>query len=135
MSWAAGNNFLPPSIVDAYLTAVYEVDFASGVRQFHHGEQGEPAPPFAIVTACNPGEEALPEDENGRRNARLEAMLGEAGYCFVSARGYDPSRTHEEPSFAVFGIDSGDSLALARLYGQAAIFWWDGHSGQVLFTG
>ena len=128
------SNSLPASLVDAYLTATYDVDFASGTRRFHHGEAAEDAPPFAIVTACNPGMEYLPEADNQARNQWLEQMLDEHGQCYVSARGYDPSGTHEEPSFAVFGVELDEALALAREFEQAAVFWWDGHSGWVLFT-
>lgn len=134
MARGPGSNSLPAALVDAYLTATYEVDFASGVRQFHHGEPGEVAPPFAIVTACNPGMEDLLEAENEARNAWLEEMLDGMGHCYVSARGYDPGETHEEPSFAVFGVELEDALALAREFEQAAIFWWDGGAGHVLFT-
>ena len=134
MAHGPRSNSLPASLVDAYLTATYEVDFASGVRQFHQGECGGAAPPFAIVTACNPGIEYLPEAENRARNERLEQLLDETGYCYVSARGYDPSRLHAEPSFAVFGAEIEDALALAREFEQAAVFWWDGRTGRVLFT-
>jgi len=121
-------------LVNAYLSATYEVDFASGMRQFHHGEPGEVGPPFAIVTASNPGTEYLPDEQNQARNARLQEVLDERGFCYVSARGYNAARTHEEPSFAVLGIELEDALRLAREFEQAAIFWWDGHTGQVRFT-
>jgi hypothetical protein len=135
MRHGAGSNSLPASLVDAYLSATYEVDFAGGTRRFRHGESGEAAPPFAIVTACNPGMEYLPEGENETRNEWLEEMLDEGSFCYVSARGYDPGQTHDEPSFAVFGVEVDEALVLARDFEQAAIFWWDGRTGRVLFTG
>jgi len=124
---------LPRALQDAYLTAVYEVDFASSARQFRHRESGNPAPALAIVTACNPGLEVCLPEENEARNQWLEERLHEEGLCYVSARGYDPGRDHEEPSFAVLGITLEDACALAREFDQAAIFWWDGRIGQVLF--
>ena len=68
------------------------------------------------------------------RTAGVEAWLDEEGYCYVSARGFDDGRSHEEPSFAVLGIELDDALGLAREFGQAAIFWWDGAVGRVVFT-
>ena len=79
MARRAGSSSLPALLVDAYLSATYEVDFASGTRPFHHGESGDPAPPFAIVTASNPGMEYLFEAENRARNECLEQMLAATG--------------------------------------------------------
>jgi len=124
---------LPEALQDAYLTAIYEVDFASAARRFRHGESGEPAPSFGIITACNPGLEVCSPEEIEARNRWLEERLDEEGLCYVSARGYDPGGDHEEPSFAVFGITLDDACALAHEFDQAAIFWWDGRIGQVLF--
>jgi hypothetical protein len=125
---------LPPDLCRAYLDAIYEVDFASGVRQFRHGEAGQAGPAVAIVTAWHPGVSRLSEAESEAANVRLEAWLDEEGYCYVSARGFDDGRSHEEPSFAVLGIELDDALGLAREFGQAAIFGWDGAVGRVVFT-
>lgn len=116
------------------MDAVYEVDFASGLRQFRHGQSGPPAPAFAIVTAWHPGISRPSQAENEAGNTRLEAALDADGYCYVSARGFDDERTHVEPSFAVVGIEEDTALTLAREFGQAAIFWWDGSAGRVVFT-
>jgi len=125
---------IPAELRRAYTGAIYEVDFASGVRQFRHGEPGSTAPPFAIVTAWQPGTSRPSANENEAANARLEAALDDEGYCYVSARGFDDGRTHEEPSFAVMGIELDDAVELARAFAQAAIFWWDGAVGRVVFT-
>ena len=125
---------LPAALRQAYMDAVYEVDFASGLRQFRHGEGGPAAPAFAIVTAWHPGRSRPSQAENEAANARLEARLDTEGYCYVSARGFDDGRTHEEPSFAVMGVELKDALELAREFGQAAIFWWGGAAGRVVFT-
>lgn len=126
---------LPLHLRRAYLDATYEVDFASGIRPFRHESGSAPGPAFAIVTAWNPGESRPSPAENEASNARLAARLDDDGYCYVSARGFDDGRSHEEPSFAVLGIEEDEALALAREFRQAAIFWWDGAVGRVVFTG
>ena len=125
---------LPAHLHAAYCDAVYEVDFASGRRAFRHGQRAAPCPAFAIVTAWHPGTARPSQAENEAANERLASVLDAEGYCYVTARGYSPDHTHEEPSFAILGIELEEALVLASTFGQAAIFWWDGEAGRVILT-
>lgn len=125
---------LPFTLRVAYLKAIYEVDFATGRRKFRHGAVGPAYPPFAVITAWDPGMQRRPPAENEAANQRLASCLESRRLDYVDARNFAPGGAHEEPGFAVFGLARDEALALASQFGQAAIFWWDGREGRVVFV-
>lgn len=78
------------------------------------------APTYA-VTAWNPGEER-PARENAAANARLEADLLAAGIEHHPATGSSPDGSWSEPGFLLVGCRRNEALAVARRYGQLAIY-------------
>ncbi len=77
---------------------------------------------FAFMTAWNPHSQSLSDEENRRRNARLERHLNEFGYRYLSGAGI--SRTHAWPpeeSFLVIDIPPTAALEIAASFEQNAI--------------
>ena len=60
-----------------------------------------PAPSFAILTASNPMDKLLGENENQLRNEALRTLLEEEEVDFRELIGASPDWTHKEASFAV----------------------------------
>ena len=118
-----------------YESATYEVWFEDGPRRFRVGSRASDhcAEPFALVTGYNPGGETTPETINEASNAMLEIELQGRGFRYHLASGHDADWTHDEPSFAVFAISQEQALAIAGRFRQAAIFWWDGKRGSLLW--
>ena len=92
--------------------------------------------PFGVFTAENPagenaqdaatgGEEARRERSNDRRTSRLEDELTGAGVEFVEVDGVSPDGVYRERCVAAL-LPREESAALARRYGQLALFWFDG---------
>src|SRR5690606_7525172 len=79
--------------------------------------------PFAVITACNPGGQRRGAAENASRTAALEAALHERGAAFTPVDGCSPDRSHREPGFAM-RLPLPDARALARRFGQDALFWF-----------
>lgn len=97
--------------------------------------QGDaPVQCFAIVTAFNPGYERPNPEQNAEANARLEQWLTKQQFTFTKAKGYAKDESHVEPSFAVFEVSADEALLVALYFGQAAIYYWDGRKGKVLYT-
>lgn len=122
----------------AYENAVYTADLPSGRVEFRVGKTPSgPAPKdaLAIVTAWNPGRHRQTGAENREANARMADALQAAGLAFHPARASAPDGTHAEPSFAVPGVAPAEALVLARDFGQAAIFYWDGACACLLWCG
>ncbi len=119
-----------PSLEAAYLAAVYEVDFSAGSVRFQIGDALE-APPFALITAYNPGVARPSQAENEAANQRLQVAIGAAGWQWLCGRGMKADGSHVEPSFAVFGITLEDAKAVAAGFGQAAIAWFDGRAARL----
>jgi Protein of unknown function (DUF3293) len=117
----------------SYESAVYEVDLAEGPAVFNPATVESASRPFVIITGYNPGIERPPPADNEAANARLEARLRSAGFRLVNACARSPDGSHVEPSFAVFDITIEASLAVARDFGQAAFFAWDGAAGSIVW--
>jgi len=90
--------------------------------------------PFAVITACNPAGKLLDAEENARQTARFEALLRRIGIAFTRVDGCSPDRTHREPGFAV-RLPLEDASALARRFGQDALFWFDGEGFWLVVDG
>jgi hypothetical protein len=82
------------------------------------------AAPVHVLTAHDPGAARPGAAENRRRQAALEAELTAHGLTVTRAVASAADGTHAEESAAVVGWDDDEALALARRYGQDAIFRW-----------
>lgn len=80
---------------------------------------------FAIITAHNPGGRALSGPRNVWRHLCLRVALAARGVRAVAAIGESPDASHRERGVAV-AMDGDDAIALARRFGQLAIYWFDG---------
>lgn len=79
--------------------------------------------PFAIITASNPMNENLPDEENKIRNAQLQENLKALGYDYVATVGR--LGEHSEESFLIYNITLADALTIATYYEQYSIFYND----------
>lgn len=79
---------------------------------------------FAVITASNPGRR-LEDLENNRRRDELSKEIGRRGASPIPVKGCSPDGAHCEDSFCV-DLPKDESLALARRFGQEAIFWYHG---------
>ncbi len=80
---------------------------------------------FAILTACNPGGGRAGEAANHTATEALETELAMQSRRFLRADGVSGNGSHRERGAAVC-ISRAAALEIARCYGQAAIFWFDG---------
>ena len=77
---------------------------------------------FAIVTACNPMDKILTQDENDERNRQLLDILHSRGQYVASIIGSSRDLEHQEPSLIV-RASRAESLELGIRFEQRAIFW------------
>jgi hypothetical protein len=83
--------------------------------------------PFGIVTPFNPRGIDQPDEVNSDNMRRFEEELLQSKREYVRVDGCSPDRSHCECSVAIIApID--DVLAIARHWGQLAIYWWDGEA-------
>ena len=80
------------------------------------GEQG------ITVTAWNPGFARPTRAENDAANLRLHADIAATGLDAWPATGCSPDLMHCEPGWVIWGIELDAGLALARKYGQFAVY-------------
>jgi len=78
-----------------------------------------------VLTAWNPGWERPAREVNEEANRRLEAELAHRGWDFWPAVGASRHDDHSEPGFLVWGMSPEDGCALARDFGQFAIYVYD----------
>lgn len=76
----------------------------------------------AVVTAYDPVAQPRDDEENERAQQTLVADLFDAGYTLTQAVSVSEDGSHSEASAAVFGAPDRAMLAVARRYGQAAVF-------------
>lgn len=79
--------------------------------------------PFAIITASNPMNEELSDEENKIRNTQLEQNLKALRYNYVTTVGR--LGEHSEESFLIYNITLTDALTIATYYEQYSIFYND----------
>ena len=77
---------------------------------------------FAVLTACNPMDQPLGNEENKERNLELLQSLGDRGKTFALITGSSPDHSHQEPSFLVH-CSRQDAVKLGATFSQRAIFW------------
>ena len=120
----------------AYEQAVYVAELPQGRVEFrlHQRPDGPvPSAPLAIITAWNPGTDRPNVLQNAAANRQLEAALQAAGWRYWSACGRSEDGSHREPSFAVMDAAEESILELARAFGQAAVFYWDGIKARLIW--
>lgn len=84
-----------------------------------------PLPPaFAIVTAFNPMDEALPIEANMTADRSLNALLLAQGRAPFRATGSSPDGSHSEPGWA-FTTELDTAVEIARSFNQRALWWID----------
>lgn len=80
-----------------------------------HGE-------WAFISACNPGSQRLPDQENAERHARLIAEVTALGFQGIPGHGVpDDPGWQPEISLLILGISQGQATKLAEKFGQNAI--------------
>src|SRR5262249_44477814 len=80
---------------------------------------------FAVVTPWNPRGIPTPDTLNKARLERMRSDLEKSGCRLVPADGVSPDGAHREPGFAV-SLPLKESVALAHVWEQAGLFWFDG---------
>jgi hypothetical protein len=83
--------------------------------------------PFAVITAYNPGGRDLPAIRNYWRHLRLRVSLATRRTPLVTVSGESADGSHRERGFAA-AMSRADAAAIARRFGQLAIYWFDGES-------
>ena len=79
---------------------------------------------FAVITACNPGSQALAADRNAERQSQLECELLEGNYePYAGENVPDSEGAPIEESCFVPDITCEDACALAEDFGQNAIVY------------
>lgn len=88
---------------------------------------------FAIITACNPRSELLPDQENSIRNKKLAEML--QGHCRMMrhSRAQSPEGTWQEPGFWALDIAPERVVKLGRHFEQNAVIFWEKNAGAALW--
>lgn len=80
---------------------------------------------FAVITASNPNGRRAPAWRNQWRRLRIRARLASTNWYFIPADGESPDSSHREHGFAIV-MSRSEAAALARSYGQLALYWFDG---------
>lgn len=111
-----------PSAANPYVSGAEGAwkDYAAAVVEL---ESHEPRTgTIWVVTACNPGARVLPDAENAVRLEQLERRALLAGATTSGALGRNKEGTWSERSFALARSSRLQAVALARAFGQDAIF-------------
>jgi hypothetical protein len=129
----AAQQEIPAALLQSYLRAVYRVETVPAAIFLTIGETAPELDRwlaavgqngFAFLSAANPGSQALTEDENRRRHARLVASVAASGRPALAGESYDGSSGGwREASLLVAGIDRSSAIALAREFGQVALLY------------
>jgi hypothetical protein len=77
---------------------------------------------FAIITAWNPMDRKLSDEENQREDEALRRDLRLRNLSYFRATGCSPDLSHREPGWAV-EMPKADAIALGKRFGQRAIWW------------
>ncbi len=111
---------------EIYLHNIYEVvlsrtsTFSFSLQKLHYHNIFDR--PFGIITASNPNNILLSDDENSQRNQQLYKDLN--AYETLEAQGC--YKGHCEKGYLVFEIGLDTALVLGRRYDQYAVFYSDG---------
>ena len=89
-------------------------------------------PPIHIITACNPFEQVLTDDENQKRNSALEEILNARNLKYESVIAKSTKGSWQEISFAIHGLSRVQACELASQFEQRAIFEIDNEELHVI---
>ena len=79
---------------------------------------------FGLLSAWNPHSVERPEATNRAADAALHLALRDSGALYLPGFSSARNRSWREPSWLVFGMDSGEFDALSRRFGQLGTLWW-----------
>jgi hypothetical protein len=80
---------------------------------------------FAVITAFHPHPWRLDPEENLARHRQLRVELSRRGLHAIPCAGSSKDGSHREDGFAI-ACPRVIAAAIARRFGQAAFYWWDG---------
>jgi len=86
---------------------------------------------FAIITAWNPKDVILPEQENQKRNRCLQKSIKKTMVLGTKIIGASADLQHQELSLIIEGAFQ-DLINLAQKFEQNAIFWVQGDSLELI---
>ena len=89
-------------------------------------------PPIHVITACNPFEQVLTDDENQKRNSALEEILNARNLKYESVIGKSTKDSWQEISYAIHGLSRVQACELAFQFEQRAIFEIDNEELHVI---
>lgn len=101
-------------------------------------KKGQSLPfPFFVISACNPLAVKLSWSDNQALHFALRRYLlsGFPRALLMEVVGHSAENQWEEPSWAIYGIDELQALAVGRLFWQLAIFRFDLKGRQLLSCG
>lgn len=105
----------------AYARAVYEVELdGDWIEASVLGLAGNPWP-AALISACNPFSQRLPEAENAMRQQQLQQQIEAGGWRCWPARGRATDSSWVEPGFLVLA-PLAQVDAWGRAFGQHAVW-------------
>ena len=78
--------------------------------------------PTHIITAYNPFDKKLSEQENQQRNGLLWQRLQKLNVQIKPVTGCSPDKAWQEPGFAVCGLTRKQACELADVFNQRGIF-------------
>ena len=78
--------------------------------------------PIHVITAHNPFEQRLSDDENIHRNESLNAELTRLHVDIKTVIGKSPSGDWHEESFAVHGLTREQACSIARHFNQRGVY-------------
>ena len=133
-------------LLDAYRRTSFFADTPWGRLRLRIGEpnpdldrilEAQGVRSWAYVTAFNPGSVVLSDDENERRQTRLEQEVARRGYATFRGEGAgDDGVWPPERSLLIVGIRDVDAIELGRVFGQRAIVYGElGELARLLVCG
>jgi len=87
--------------------------------------------PFAILTACNPGGRKQDNKANGESSKKLRQALSRKSSVKHRITALSEDWSHEEKSFAVWGLNHQTASEIGRQFRQDAYFWVENGSVSV----
>lgn len=109
---------------DIYLRNIYEVELPAGTLFHFSLSDFDDASffdrSFAIITANNPYNRPLSNEENRARNRSLYNELNSNWHTLRAKGSLDE---HSEEGYLVYGIPLSEAIGIALRYGQYALFY------------
>ena len=86
---------------------------------------------FAVITAHNPKDQLLDENENRRLLEKLEESLLDSDKSFFPVTGSSPDGRHQEAGFGI-SCTLREALCIGMGFNQNAIYWIERENLQVI---